>query len=66
MTRLKALAVTVLIACTMLLAPSARASVPYSWSCHRGSSTVHVWTPGGVGYWAARGYRCYGGYWRYV
>lgn len=63
--RLAALALAVAIL-TGLGAHVAEAAVPYSWFCYRGSSTVHVYTPGGVGYWAARGHRCYGGFWRFV
>ena len=50
------------------VAPVAEAAVPYSWWCYKpGRAAVHVYTPAGVGYWQGRlGYRCEGGFWRYV
>lgn len=61
--RLAALLTTVVLALSLLMAPSASASVPYSWWCHRGGyRDVHVWTPTSAAWWTVyMGYRCYGG-----
>lgn len=64
--RLSAVVLAVAIATggAVVAAPAADAAVPWSWWCYRGGrADVHVYTAAGAGYWASRGYRCYGGRW---
>lgn len=68
--RIKAALIGLGVVAAIVAAPSpaAQAAVPYSWWCYKaGHPSVHVYTPGGVGYWTAyQGYRCYGGFYSYV
>ena len=63
--RIKAATVAVVIAATMLAAPSANAAGSYSWMCYKaGSPTHHVYSASTVGWLVGYyGYTCVGGRW---